>query len=218
MSQCVGARPAAWRDLLGCAWTMARAHSWIPDPFGLACLPYAALLVGVLLTMRRHVRTATSRSGARAVLVLEPTKDPARSLLPRLLALAVTAVAAAPLAVGLARIPPAPWVVLQAVVMVVGVLVALELVPQLVHGFRGRRTQHFLAATRDREGAWLLHWVSAWPKGTGLGTPLVRAALRELPPATVVVLSTRTPRLAAWYGSLGFAIVDRSDGDYVLQK
>lgn len=197
---------------------MSRAHSWLRGPLGVLSLPYAALLVVVLVTMRRHVRTATSGSGARAVLVLEPPKGTARKLLPRLLALVVTVVVAIPLAVGLARIPPAPWAALQAVVLVVGSLVALELVPQLARGARGGRTQQLLAQLRDREGAWLLHWVSAWPKGTGLGTPLVRASLRELPPRTVVVLSTRTPRLASWYRRLGFSVVEHGGTGYVMSR
>lgn len=207
-----------WREAPAAAWAMARAHSWVPAPLGVVSAPYAVLLTSVLLSMRRDAFTATSDAGARLVLVLEPFRPHARGLLSRLLTLAAAVVVAALLAVALARVPPAVWAVLQGVVAAATALTALELVPQVARGLLRWRTQRSLQDLRQREQAWLLHWVSAWPRGTGLGDVALADALARLPAGQVVVLSTRTARLRLWYEQHGFTVADHPDGSFVMRR
>lgn len=213
MSASTQAQPLRWREVPAAAWVLARAHSWLPARLGALSLPYAAVLVLVVIAVRRDAWAAWGTGPrALAVLVLEP--PPARRrprAVSRLLgACAVLAVAVVAGAVTV-WIPPAAWVGLQVTLVVLGALVGVELLPLIWKGARERRAARALEQRREEREAWLLHWVSAWPKGTGVGSHLVGSALGGVPTGEAVALSTRTARLRGWYGGYGFEVVDDVD-------
>lgn len=66
-----------------------------------------------------------------------------------------------------------------------------------------------VTAEPDREGVWRVASVTAWPRGDGRGTALMREVLREADRRRwVLELTATTSRIRQWYVDLGFAPVD----------